>query len=82
MDRYEDAVSIFVRPSSIDDLRRRLVLRGTESEEAIRQRLEHAQYELGLAHRYRYQVINDDVDEAVNHICKILTDSWEAKRNA
>jgi guanylate kinase len=82
MDCYADAVSIFVRPSSIDELRRRLVRRGTESEEAIRQRLAHAQYELGLAHRYRYQVINDDVDEAVNHLCKILTDLWEAERNA
>ncbi|MGD0898224.1 MAG: guanylate kinase [Thermoguttaceae bacterium] len=82
MDRYEDAVSIFVRPSSIDELRRRLVLRGTETEEAIRERLQQAQHELGLAHRYRYQVINDDVDKAVNDICHILTDSWEATRNA
>ena len=82
MERFADAVSIFVRPSSIDELRRRLVLRGTESEEAIGRRLARAQQELKLAPRYRYQVINDDVDRAVRETCKILTDLWEADANA
>jgi guanylate kinase len=82
MDRYGDAIGIFVRPSSIDELHRRLVLRGTESEEAIGQRLDQARCELGLAGRYRYQVINDDVDQAVERICRILQNEWETDRDA
>jgi guanylate kinase len=81
MNRYGDAISIFVRPSSIDELRRRLVLRGTETEDVIEQRLQQANCELELAHRYHYQVINDNVDEAVEQTCKILTDQWEANRD-
>jgi guanylate kinase len=82
MDRYGDAIGIFVRPSSIDELRRRLVLRGTESAEAIGQRLDQARYELGLACRYRYQVINDDMDQAVERLCEILHNEWETDRDA
>ena len=81
MDRFEDAITIFVRPSSTDELHRRLVGRGTETEEIIRQRLREADFELSLAHRYRYQVINDDVDQAVDAVCRILTDQWESSRN-
>jgi guanylate kinase len=77
MDRYPDAVSIFVRPSSVEELRRRMELRGTESEEIIQRRLEQAKYELTLADRYRYQVINDDLEQAVEQICGILTEQWE-----
>ena len=61
---------------------RRLVGRGTESEEAIQQRLDEAKHELTLADRYRYQVINDDVDQAVKQICNILTNQWEADQHA
>ena len=64
---------IFLRPSSLEELERRLRGRGTETEEAIRQRLAQAERELALADRYRYQVINDDMDQAVREICEILT---------
>ena len=65
MEQFPDAITIFVRPGSLDELERRLRGRGTESEEAIRRRLQTAKKELELADRYRYQVINDDVDRAV-----------------
>jgi guanylate kinase len=81
LERYRDAISIFVRPSSMEELRRRLELRGTETEAAIRRRLEQAQYELTLADRYRYQVINDQIDLAVEQICGILTEQWEKERD-
>ena len=85
MDRNAEAVTIFVRPSSVEELRRRLRGRGTEGEEAIERRLDQAERELALAGRYRYQVINDDVDQAVQEICDILTQQeqvLEADRNA
>ena len=73
VEQYPDAVTIFVRPSSIDELQRRLRHRGTETEEALQARLERAKHELEQADRYRYVVINDDVDRAVAEICEILT---------
>ncbi len=79
MRQYPDAVTIFICPSTIDELRRRLHGRGTETDEAIGRRLARAEQELALADRYRYQVINDDIDQAVEHICKILVKESEAK---
>jgi guanylate kinase len=80
--QYADAISIFIRPSSIAELQRRLRCRGTESEEAIQRRLARAAEELRLADRYQYQVVNDDINQAVQEICRILTQAWETDRNA
>jgi guanylate kinase len=78
MQQFPDAVTIFVQPSSLDELQRRLRGRGTETEEVIQRRLREAQRELGLADRYRYQVVNDDLDRAAEQICDILTQESEA----
>jgi guanylate kinase len=72
VERYPQAVTIFVHPSSIDELERRLRSRGTESEESIRRRLDTARREMDCADRYRYQVVNDDVETAVREICDII----------
>jgi guanylate kinase len=73
MDRFPDAVTVFIRPSSLHVLEQRLRGRATESGPAIRRRLERAQSELALADRYQLQVINDDLDQAVREICAFLT---------
>lgn len=70
--RYPDAITIFIRPASMKELERRLRGRKTETEERIQRRLEEAQKELALAHRYRHQVVNDEVERAVQEICDIL----------
>ncbi len=72
LEKYPDALTIFVRPESVEELDRRLRSRGTESEAAIQRRLEVARHELEFADRYRYQVLNQSVPEAVAHICRIL----------
>lgn len=72
LDRYPRAVTVFVRPDSIEELERRLRLRGTESEAAIQRRLEVARRELGLIDRYRYVVTNQTVKQAVDDIMRIL----------
>ena len=72
-ERFPDAITIFLRPSTREELERRLRGRGTETEEAIRRRLARADRELALADRYQYQVINDNMDQAVQEICAILT---------
>jgi len=73
LERFADAITIFVRTASLAELERRLRGRKTESEEAIRRRLARARRELDLADRYRYQVVNDDVERAAQEICHILT---------
>lgn len=78
--RFPDALTIFVRPSSLEELQRRLRQRGTESEEAIQRRLARASEELAQAEWYRYQVINDNVDLAVEQIRQILNTA-EAELN-
>lgn len=81
MRQFPRAVSIFLKSSSEAEYERRLRRRGTESEEAIARRLNTARKELQFADCYAYQVINDDLDEAVHRICEILK-SRETERNA
>jgi guanylate kinase len=73
LDQYPGAVTVFVRPSSLAELERRLRDRGTESEAALARRLEVARRELEAADRYRYQVVNDDVDRALKQLSEILS---------
>jgi guanylate kinase len=70
---YPDAISIFLRPPGVEELERRLRERQTETEEAIQRRLDEARRELALAQRYRYQVVNDDLDRAVAELDRILS---------
>ncbi|MFM9024222.1 MAG: guanylate kinase [Planctomycetaceae bacterium] len=72
LERFPDAITIFVAPSHPDQLQRRLQGRGTESPEAMARRLEVARKELHEAHRYRHRVVNDDVDAALAEIERIL----------
>lgn len=58
------ALSIFVQPPSIDELRRRLVGRATDAPEVIEQRLAKASYELTFADKFDHIVVNDDLATA------------------
>ncbi len=72
MEIYPDAITIFLTTPSQEEYERRLRARGTESEESIRRRLQTARQELQFADRYRYRVVNDDLDRAVDEIVHIL----------
>lgn len=74
--QYPDAVTIFIRPGSAEELERRLRGRATESEEALQRRLEHARWELDQASGYHYVVINDNLDRAVEEIFQILNQEF------
>jgi len=69
---YPDAVTIFLRPPSMDICEQRLRDRGTETEEVIQRRLRKVAEELSFAPQYRYQVVNDEVGRAVAEIGTIL----------
>ena len=57
----------------------RLRARGTESEEGIQRRLRKSQEEMSFAPRYRYRVVNDDLDRAVAEIGQILESVKETR---
>ena len=66
------AVEIFVAPPSLEELRRRLQTRGTETPEAIEKRMEIAKDELLCAKDYDYIVINDALEDAVEDVLAII----------
>lgn len=59
-----EAMSLFIKPPSIDELRRRLVGRGTDCAEVIEQRLAKAEYEMTFAEQFDHVIINDDLENA------------------
>ncbi len=75
---YPLTKSIFIMPSSLDNLRERMICRGENSEEEIENRLEKAKKEIEKSKYYNYVITNDgDVDEAVDTIIKILNNKDE-----
>jgi guanylate kinase len=72
LEKHPDALTIFVHSGSVEELERRLRARNTESEEALGRRLETAKRELAQKGRYRHEVINRDVQQAVREVCQIL----------
>ena len=58
------ALSVFIQPPSIEELRKRLVGRATDAPEVIESRIAKAQFELGFAEKFDVVVINDDLEKA------------------
>lgn len=69
---YNDAVLVMVVPPSIEELRNRLVLRGSESIEKIDLRMQRIDYEVGKSNLYDYVVTNDNLQQAVTEVEKII----------
>ncbi|HEX7754478.1 MAG TPA: guanylate kinase [Niabella sp.] len=60
----KESLSIFIEPPSVKELRRRLISRGSESEESLQTRLNKAEYELSFMNHFNKIVVNDDLEEA------------------
>lgn len=60
----QQALSLFIQPPSVDELRRRLTGRGTDTAEAIEERLAKAEYELTFAPQFDHVIVNDDLATA------------------
>jgi guanylate kinase len=70
--QFPGSISFFVRPSSLEELERRLRGRGTESEETIQRRLEVARHEWQFRDRYRYDIVNDSIQHTALTMCELL----------
>jgi len=70
----DEALSLFVQPPSVAELRRRLEGRGTDTPEAIEQRLAKAEYELTFAPQFDHVIVNDNLEQAKQETLKIVKD--------
>lgn len=67
-----DAISIFIEPPSMEELKNRLSKRGSETAESLQQRLKRAEMEIKYADRFDYSVVNDDLEEACREVKNII----------
>ena len=66
------ALSVFIQPPSVEELRRRLIGRATDSMEQIEQRVAKAEYEMSFAPQFDRIVINDNLEEAKQQTLDML----------
>ncbi|MBP1950718.1 guanylate kinase [Virgibacillus litoralis] len=71
-ENFPEGVFIFLFPPSLEELKNRIVSRGTESKELVLQRLREARKEIEMMDAYNYVVVNDHVDSAVSKIQSII----------
>ena len=70
----KQVISIFIIPPSLDELKKRLILRGLDADDVINRRMENAIKELKHAKYFDYIVLNDDFNSAFNNITSIIFD--------
>lgn len=73
-DLYGDrAMTVFFLPPSIDELRRRLVSRGTDAPDVVDERVNKAEYEISFAPRFDHRIVNDDLDRAIEKTAELIS---------
>lgn len=70
----DKALSVFIQAPSVEDLRKRLVARGTDSAEAIAKRVAKASEEMTYADKFDYILVNDDLQKAYAEAEKVVDD--------
>ena len=68
----DESMSLFIQPPSVEELRRRLVGRGTDTPEAIDERLAKAEYEMTFASQFDHIIVNDDLDAAKQETLSVV----------
>jgi guanylate kinase len=70
----DEALSLFIQPPSVEELRRRLEGRGTDTPEAISERLAKAEYEMMFAPQFDHVIVNDNLDVAKQETLQVVND--------
>ena len=68
----DKALSIFIQPPSLEELRRRLESRGTDAPDVIEERISRAEFELSFAKDFDKVIVNDDINIAVDEALKAI----------
>ena len=71
-EKRPDAIFIFVVPPSVNELRRRLKKRGTETDEVIEERVSKAAWEISQAEKYDYVIVNDALEDAISDFFAVI----------
>lgn len=69
----DTTLSIFIQPPSVEELKRRLQSRGTESAESLQARVNKATYEISFAHHFHKMIVNDDLEKARQEASTIVS---------
>lgn len=82
-EKFPDGVYIYILPPSLEELKKRIIGRGTDSAESIERRLSCAREEMScVSEQYHYLVLNDEVELAVDRIEAIIeAEQYQVKRN-
>ena len=75
----DEALSLFIQPPSVAELRKRFEGRGTDSAEAIEERLAKAEYEMTFASQFDYVIVNDDLQAAKQETLSVVMDFLNQK---
>jgi guanylate kinase len=78
LERFPEAVTIFIQPPSLAVLEQRLRQRGTDDEATIATRLANARQEMANAHLYRHIVVNDDLAQAQRELMDLIHHAGQA----
>ena len=70
--RYPNAITIFIMPPDMDELKRRLTFRGTEDAQTISKRLQNAVKEMEQHKMYQYIIVNDHLEAAISKLLAII----------
>jgi len=68
----QHTLSLFIEPPSVEELRRRLVSRGTESESSLQARINKASYEISFKHHFDKVILNDDLTRACHEAGEVI----------
>ena len=68
----ERALSVFIQPPSVEELRNRLNGRGTDAPEVIESRIARAEYELGFADKFDVVIVNNDLEKAQKEAFEVI----------
>jgi guanylate kinase len=68
----QTSLSLFIQPPSVDELKNRLLARGTETEASLQARINKAAYELSFKEHFNKVITNDDLTTACNEAAKIV----------
>ena len=79
-DKMPEALTVFVKPPSMAELRRRLEGRGSETQKELTLRLKNAEAEIACADKYDYVVVNDDLEKTVEKVIDIVMKNREEQK--
>lgn len=76
----DEALSLFIQPPSVEELRRRLEGRGTDTPEAISERLAKAEYEMTFASQFDRIIVNGDLETAKQETLRVVESFFKNKK--